>query len=221
MFIIHSIVQAKNLSFTIVSSLSLKPHIPQVLSLTIPLCTWPHLSSPFSRPNTHHLLDLLGYWLLKWTPFIIHPTPMVVFLKPKLTYFKKQKLDILWHSAFATLYSTLSLRHQLPGMILKGLRKLLTYTKDYHLLPWTYTLPTGYGLIFHKGQSILSWFFQNITSYNGFLILLCCQLLIMLQGPHASLPSHPSAAFPDLPPAHSNKMIFSFSYISLVLYNAL
>lgn len=102
---IHSIAQAKNLSITIVSSLSLKRHILQILSLTIFLQPASSLHSP--------CFIYTASWNFWYTgplrsPFIIHPARRVVFLKPKLTYLEKQKLAIPWHSACVTPYSTLS-----------------------------------------------------------------------------------------------------------------
>lgn len=86
---IHSIVQAKNLSITIVSSLSLRHHTLQILSLTILL----HLSIlPAAYTLPLGISDILATALR--SPFIIHPAPMVAFLKPKLTYLEKQKLAI-------------------------------------------------------------------------------------------------------------------------------
>ena len=64
---------------------------------------------------------------------------MAVFLEPNFTYFKKQKLEILWHFVFAAPDSTFRVRRQYPGMALTVLRKLLTYTKHCPL-PHEHTL---------------------------------------------------------------------------------
>lgn len=79
-----------------VSSPSVKSHILQILSLTISF----HLASHFHSPcHIHTIPGSSGIPATEmgssvYDPFKIHPGSMIVFSKPKLTYFKKQKLDI-------------------------------------------------------------------------------------------------------------------------------
>lgn len=155
----HSTVQAKNLSITTVPSFPLKPHILYILSLPISLCTWPYLA--ILPGSAGGLATEMGS-STEPTPIYNPSYPHGCLPETNFTYFKKQKVEILWHFVFAAPYLTLRVRHQFPGMILKVLCKLLTYTKHCPLPPWTHTLPTGYGFIFRGGQSILARFFQNV-----------------------------------------------------------
>lgn len=154
----HSTVKLK-ISASLCLPFPSNPTSLYILSLPISLCTWPYLA--ILPGSAGGLATEMGS-STEPTPFIIHPTPMAVFLKQISPNFKKQKVEILWHFVFAAPYLTLRVRHQFPGMILKVLCKLLTYTKHCPLPPWTHTLPTGYGFIFRGGQSILARFFQNV-----------------------------------------------------------
>lgn len=160
---IHSVIHIKNLSITIISSPSLKPHILQILSLTISL----HLASPLLSPRHMHTVSCIFCYTHRWTGlFSVEPiyTPCwfhkcllkiqtLLFLKKKkkpwrpLTFrFCHPLLSSAWDTNFLAWYSSQY--------------KLLTYHKALSSPSFTHTHSLYPMLIFQIGQSILSWDFS-------------------------------------------------------------
>lgn len=131
---IHFLVQAK-ISTLPFFPFPRAPHPPN--SWTVFLRLAPLLHSPCYIHTASLICDVpvteRGYSTRRL--FTIHPAPMAAFLKPKLTYFRKQNLDFSGHLTFATPHSTPRFRHQLPRMIFKASYKLLMYHRAIVISP--------------------------------------------------------------------------------------
>lgn len=199
---IHSVIHIKNLSITIISSPSLKPHILQILSLTISL----HLASPLLSPRHMHTVSCIFCYTHRWTGlFSVEPiyTPCwfhKCLLKIQTLLFLKKKKKTLTSSDIQILspLTQFSVRHQLPSLILKSVQITDLPQSAVISLIYTYTLFIPYADFPNRSKhSLLRFFPQNwVRRIFLFFLHLCVansQSYFQVY-PH----SHPSVAFPDL-----------------------